>query len=445
MRGIKLITAAAIAIALASCTYAPVKVDGGRIKGVESNNKDVVVYKGVPFAAPPVGELRWQAPAPVIPWKGVKVCDEFKNGAVQFNSVPGDFYWHEYYTEGDAPFSEDCLYLNIWAPKKPGKYPVAVWIHGGAFQGGWSFEKEFDGDEWASRGVILVTIDYRLGPFGYIRHPLIDANCPEAAGNYGTMDQIEALRWVSRNIAGFGGDPQNVTVFGQSAGGLSVMALSVSPLAEGLFQKAIIESGGACSPYCAFFDIKTAEQMTAASEYGMNAIGLNTLEEMYAADADKILSSVIAIRDGLKTPFAYWPSVNENVLPKSFMEAFADGTLADVPYMIGGTKDDMMGLGEGMDVFALGRASQSNKPVYTYKFNRELPGEIAAGAFHSAELWYIFGTLSRSSRPFTEGDYALSSKMIDCWTSFAKTGNPENGWTAWTEENPTTMIFDVDE
>lgn len=445
MRGINLLTTLALALGLASCSNGPVKVDGGRIQGVVSSNKDVIVYKGIPYAAPPVGELRWKAPAPVIPWEGVKVCDTFSNAAIQAGNEPGSFYWHEYYTEGDAPFSEDCLYLNVWAPRKPKNCPVAIWFHGGAFQSGWSFEKEFDGDEWAKRGVILVTVNYRLGPFGYMRHPLVDAECPEAAGNYGTLDQIESIKWVKRNIAALGGDPDNVTIFGQSAGAMSVMNICTSPKAKGLFNKAIIQSGGPCSPYAALFDIMDVEKASAISSMAMSSVGLNNLEEMYAADPSTILSSVDSVRKVTNSPFVFWPSINDAVLPKKFAEALADGSIADVPYIVGGTKDDLLRFGEGFEGFAEIRSKQSSNPVFTYKFNRELPGDIPAGAFHSAELWYVFGTLSRSSRPFVEADYDLCRKMLDCWTSFAKTGDPQNGWNRWSEGEDNTMIFDIDE
>lgn len=441
----RFLLAAVVLSACMSCQKDAVRVEGGLVRGVPTEDESVIVYKSIPYAAAPVGNLRWKAPAPVVPWEGVKVCDTFANAAVQSGSEPGSFYWHEYYTEGDAPFSEDCLYLNVWAPRKAKNCPVAVWFHGGAFQSGWSFEKEFDGDEWAKRGVILVTVDYRLGPFGYMRHPLIDAECPEAAGNCGTLDQIESLRWVKRNIAALGGDPDNVTVFGQSAGAMSVMNICASPLAKGLFSKAIIQSGGACSPYAPMFDVMDVEKASAFGTLAMSSVGLNTLEEMYAADASTILSSVDSVRKALNSPFVFWPSINDAVLPKKFAAALADGTLADVPYMIGGTKDDMMGLGEGFDTFAGIRSKQSSNPVFTYKFNRELPGDIPAGAFHSAELWYVFGTLQRSSRPFVEADYDLGRKMLDCWTSFAKTGDPQNGWNRWSEGEDNTMIFDIDE
>jgi len=442
---IKNICAVALATAALSCSPFTVKVDGGLVQGVKSEDGNSIVFKGVPFAAPPTGELRWQEPSAVVPWEGVRICDSFSNAAIQNGNQEGTFYWHEYYVQGDAPFSEDCLYLNVWAPKKPGKYPVAVWFHGGAFQSGWSFETEFDGQEWANRGVILVTVNYRLGPFGYIRHPLLDANCPQGAGNYGTLDQIESLRWVSRNIKGFGGDPDNVTIFGQSAGALSVMNLCASPLAKGLFHKAIIQSGGACSPYSMFYDIKPEALARQTGLVEMNLAGLNSLEEMYSASPELILSTVDLARKELNSPFINWPSINQSVLPQTFASALESGMIADVPFIIGGTKDDMMGLGEGMETFAKIRAQKSDKPVFIYKFNRELPGDIAAGAFHSAELWYVFGTLSRSSRPFTQQDYALSAEIIDYWTSFAKTGNPGNDWKAWSEENDNINIFDVNE
>ena len=428
----------AAAALLCSCSGGAVKVEGGLVKGVKSEAKGVVVYKGIPYAAPPVGEFRWKAPQPVQPWEGVRVCDEFGPAAFQGGSTPGEFYWHEYYTEGDPEFSEDCLYLNIWAPKKArGKLPVAVWYHGGAFQSGWSFEKEFDGDAWASRGVILVTVEYRLGPFGFLSHPELVAEDPDIAGNYGTLDQIAALEWVRDNIPGFGGDPGNVTIFGQSAGAMAVRNLCSSPLAKGLFHKAIIQSSGFYCQYDSLlFDVRSSETAAQIGAAQMACIGAERLEQMRAASAQEIFSSIDKVRSVAAIPFIDWPCIDGAVLPKTNREAVTDGSFADVPVMIGGCKDDMVDLGLGMDIFAAERKKICDAPVYIYKFDRELPGEIRDGAFHSSELWYVFGTLGRSSRPFTAEDRALSEEMLDCWTSFAKTGSPGGDWKPWSEENP---------
>lgn len=440
----KILLTGAIAV-LAACAPKTVEVEGGLIAGVSSESKGVVVYKGIPYASAPVGDLRWKAPQDVMPWEGIRECDSFGNAAYQSGSTPGEFYWHEYYTEGDPTFSEDCLYLNVWVPKGSRKgLPVAVWFHGGAFQSGWSFEKEFDGDEWAKRGVILVTVEYRLGPFGYLNHPELIAENPGIAGNYGTLDQIKSLEWVRDNISAFGGDPSNVTIFGQSAGAMAVRILCSSPMSKGLFHKAIIQSSGFYSAYDAFlYDVRDDQTAAAIGKMEMDAVGLSTLEQMREASAETLLSSVEAVRPALKVPLINWPCTNGSVVPVTSQTAIAEGSFADVPIMIGGCKDDMIGLGTGMEIFASEHSKISDNPVYIYMFDRELPGEMPAKAFHSAELWYTFGTLGRSSRPFTKEDYLLSSRMLDCWTDFAKYGNPGEGWEAWTPENDNVIHFDI--
>ena len=240
---------AAFALAfLAGCSpaEAPVlNVEGGQIQGVASSVKGVYIYKGVPFAAPPVGDLRWKEPQPVVPWEGVRQADTFGPGAWQAphdssNPWTSEFYWE------DPEFSEDCLYLNVWTPapgKAGAKLPVAMWIHGGAYTGGWGYEPEFDGKVWAQKGVVLVTINYRLGIFGFLNHPLLAEESPHGvSGNYGILDQIAALKWIHENIAAFGGDPENITILGQSAGAGSVKTLVTSPLTGDLIKKAIIQS-----------------------------------------------------------------------------------------------------------------------------------------------------------------------------------------------------------
>ena len=246
---------AALASALAcsqSDSYT-VKVDGGSIKGVPSQAEGVAVFKGIPYAAPPVGELRWKKPQPVVAWKGVRDCSEFGNISIQLGHDEGSFYWKEFYYMGFPTQSEDCLYLNIYAPAlsvndRSAKLPVAMWVHGGAFHNGYSNEITMDGDAWAERGVILVTINYRLGLMGFLNHPELTQEGGGTSGGYGMYDQIAALQWVYDNITRFGGDPENITVFGQSAGAMSVKNLVTSPLSKNMIAKAIIQSGGGLNP-----------------------------------------------------------------------------------------------------------------------------------------------------------------------------------------------------
>ena len=201
-----------------------VKVEGGQIQGIPSASSGITVFRGIPYAAPPVGELRWKRPQPVVKWKGVRKADTFSNICWQPGNAVGTFYGNEFYWKENTVQSEDCLYLNVWTPtdvvgRQDKKLPVAFWVHGGAYFNGYGHEITMDGDAWAERGVILVTINYRLGIFGFLAHPELSAETSDGtSGNYGTYDQVAALRWVHENIMQFGGDPDNITVLGQSAG-----------------------------------------------------------------------------------------------------------------------------------------------------------------------------------------------------------------------------------
>ncbi|MBR4687268.1 MAG: carboxylesterase family protein, partial [Bacteroidales bacterium] len=218
----KILTLAALALLLAACKTAEkpspiLTIEGGQVQGVATDIAGVTAYKGIPYAAPPIGDLRWKAPQPVVPWDGVKVADRFGHPGFQAVHYPGGYTLEWGYGE-EAPFSEDCLYLNVWttAPgKTDAKLPVAYWIHGGGYREGWGSEPEFDGEEFAAHGVVLVSINYRLGVFGFLAHPELAAESPNGvSGNYGVLDMIQGLKWVKENIAQFGGDPDNVMIFG---------------------------------------------------------------------------------------------------------------------------------------------------------------------------------------------------------------------------------------
>ena len=435
---------AAALVALASCSEKnPVlSVAGGQIQGVLTDSSQVMVYKGIPYAAAPVGALRWQAPQPVTPWEGVKVCDTFGPIAWQPGNAPGTFYGDEFYWEGTPEQSEDCLYLNVWAPAgsvgKPGaKLPVAMWIHGGAYMNGYGYEVTMDGDAWARRGVILVTINYRLGTLGFLSHPALTAEQGQS-GNYGTMDQIAAMQWIHDNIAQFGGDPANITILGQSAGAMSVKTLLISPLSRNPVAGAIIQSGGGIGLKGLSPD-NAIPQSTydALGKDVMDNAGLTSLEAMRTAPAEEVY----------KISGWFSPHNDGKVLLEDFDHALYDGSMAPVPVMIGYNKDDMgMLAGESVDRFCAVRDSLGF-PVYEYEFLRELPSDEAhpasnAGAFHSAELWFMFGTLKNSWRPFTAADYALSARMLDAWTSFCKTKNP--GWDAYKHDKPFKKAFDIE-
>ena len=441
-----------LAAALLSCRNNVVSVSGGKLQGVPSQKEGVVVFKGIPYAAAPTGELRWKEPQPVEPWSGVKACDTFGPICWQPGNAPGTFYGDEFYWEGTPEQSEDCLYLNVWAPastiNKPGaRLPVAMWIHGGAFINGYGYEVTMDGDEWASRGVILVTINYRLGALGFLSHPELTAEQGQS-GNYGIMDQAAAIQWIKDNIGGFGGDPSNITILGQSAGAMSVKNLLISPLSKGLISKAIIQSGGGLAT--GMLSPVPGIPQSAYDQQGSEIMafsGLTNLEELRAASASDVNSATGKYSDAGNGWTILSPHVDGKVLTESFDEAVFDGSMAQIPVMIGYNKDDMGILaGESVDRFCAVRDSLGC-PVFEYEFLRELPTDeahpaSAAGAFHSAELWYMFGTLGRSWRPFVDADYALSSRMLDAWTSFCRTGNP--GWPAYKHDEPFKQLFDIE-
>lgn len=436
-----------------AATNPTLKIDGGLVQGVETSIPGVIAYKGIPYAAPPVGAFRWKAPQPVVPWEGVKIADTYGAPCVQPKHQPHEPYTSEFFFNGDPEYSEDCLYLNVFT-KYPGqtdkKLPVAMWIHGGGYVAGWGWEPEMDGKEWANKDVVLVTFNYRLGIFGFLTHPLLIAENPKGVcGNYGTLDQIACLEWIHRNIAQFGGDPDNITIFGQSAGAGSVKTLVSSPLTKNLIKKAVIQSGGGVSentqPAAPIADV------AAPAKAVFDWAGFDTLEKMRNAPTDVIytLASKYTEATGERVRLTSSPVVDGYVNIESFDSAALNGRIKDVPYMIGGTLDDMGAAtaNVGFDRFCDLRQA-AGKPAYAYQFVRDLPDNAQGthalkGAFHSSELWYTFKSMDNSDRPFTKGDYALAEKMLTCWTNFVKTGNPGEGWTPNTSSNRKYMLFDV--
>ena len=429
-----------------------IRIESGLVKGLNTETPGVTVFKGIPYAAPPVGELRWKAPQPVKPWNNLRVCDTWGHPAWQAPHTSGG-YTPEFFFDGDPEFSEDCLCLNVWTPaagKRDAKLPVTLWIHGGAYVAGWGFEPEMDGEEWAKHGGVLVTFNYRLGVLGFLAHPDLSAESPDkVSGNYGMLDQIAALKWVKDNIAAFGGDPDRITVMGQSAGAMSVQTLVTSPLSKDLVAGAIIQSGGGITER----QILGGTPMSAAEESGkslMEWAGCRTVEQMRAVPAEDLVTLVSRYRADTKdTPVGVTSPVTDGyALSETFSEAALGGRIADVPYMIGCTLDDPATLASGIDLFCIER-QKAGGTAYAYRFDRRLPTDgrpnVLKGAFHSSELWYTFKTLRYCWRPFIEGDYDLAEQMVTCWTNFAACGDP-NGpdggqWTPFTEENPLFMVF----
>ena len=429
----------------------------GKIEGIVCG--EYMEYRGIPYAKPPVGAFRWKAPQPPEPFNGVYQATEFKNSSMQDTSFSPPPYDKDFYSDPtyERPVSEDSLYLNIWTPKNAGNCPVAIWIHGGGFLNGNCSEKEFDGAAYCKRGVILVSIQYRLNLFGFLAHPWLTEESG-TSGNYGILDQIAALNWVHENIGAFGGDPENITVFGQSAGAMSTQTLISSPLTGNMIKKAILQSGGSYGKGL-HRDISLEEQENYGKVFS-EILGVNSLGEMRAKSADELMAAFGPFMDKV-VPMAHGlfltPTIDGKVLTKGYYELMDQGEIKDIPYMLGCTKNDIMvapnaklpeenPLYAGSIAFSHKLEDLGRKPAYVYYFTRDLPGDDF-GAWHSSELWYMMGTLSRCWRPWTDGDIALSEKMLDYWTNFMKTGDP-NGcglprWAPCSEENSFVIELNV--
>lgn len=455
MKKFSLLILVCLLLVLVSCTGKDsnpiLSIEGGKVIGVETATKGIVAYKGIPFAAPPVGDLRWKEPQPVAPWEGVKTADTYGAAAMQITWDPESFYGKEWRASGSVPFNEDCLYLNVWTPaagETDKKLPVAMWIHGGGYREGFAFEPEMDGGEdWASRGVILVTVTYRLGVIGFFSHPLLSEESPnKVSGNYGLLDQAAALKWIENNITQFGGDPNNITIFGQSAGAGSIQSLCASPLTKNLISRAISMSGGGLGKYRPGMTLDTAQ---ISNKEMMDYFKKTTLEEMRALTFDDFMQMSKDYADATGKRMFWGPVIDNYMLEGTFSDETIASKIADIPYMFGYTSNDLMDMTTAIGDFCALRSEKSQKPAYAYLFDRQLPGD-SSGAFHSADLWYVFHSMKHSWRPFNEGDKELSNKIVDYWTNFAKTGNPNgddiNGiWTPYTTANPKFMILDVKE
>jgi para-nitrobenzyl esterase len=488
-----IIASALAALGQASSTNDTVKVDGGVIVGTVADG--VRSFKGIPFAAPPIGELRWKPPQPVAPWQGVRQCDTFGPECPQAPYPAGSMYYSPPQKQ-----SEDCLYLNIWtAAKTNEKLPVMVWIHGGALTRGSGANRTYNGAALARKGVVLVTINYRLGPLGYLAHPELSAESPQgSSGNYGVLDQIAALKWVQKNIAGFGGDAKNVTIFGESAGSWSVNALVATPLAKGLFHRAIGQSGGSFGPMSYLKEDRG--RLTAAEKVGAafaKAAGADTLKALRSLPAEKIIDFFNNDTEGKK--FRTSPNVDGWVLPDEIRNIFAQGKQNDVPVIVGSNANEMSTLtvpatvpktlveyrkrieplyGEATRDFDALYAVKSDEDVaaaylgslrdvtftlpmrtwarmtatgrskaYLYFFSHVPPNANSKylGAYHAAEIAYVFNNLNPQNTMLGELDRKLAEKMSTYWVNFAKTGDP-NGkglpkWTPYNEKDETYMDF----
>lgn len=432
-------------------TLTTVSSNYGTINGIQKDGYSV--FRGIPFAKVPTGALRFAPPQKPESFKEAYDAFTFRSIPMQHFTDPDGLYQKEFYDNPDFhfPISEDCLYLNIWTPAHTAseKLPVAVWIHGGGFEHGFSTELEFDGEAYAKKGVILATISYRVNVFGF----LYDQKQEEElgfSGNQGLLDQIAALEWISENIAAFGGNPDNITIMGQSAGAMSSHVLTFSPLAAPMIHQAILQSGsiaGFPSPM-----VFTKAQAQAVTDKFYELCGVSSIEELRRLPAEDLLDK----SDELMTLYPslpFRPVVDGHVLPDTPDVLTKEGGMAHIPYLMGVTKDDLF-IPEGAShreggffTAAVSFANACRKqdlPVYLYEFCHDLPGS-SDGAFHSSELWYTFGTLDRCWRPMTDADHALAEKMVTCWTDFMKHGNPNstgtNDWKSWTEEHPYVKTF----
>lgn len=432
-----------------------VKTKYGIIQGVVENG--YTIFKGIPYAKPPIGELRFKPPQEPESWNGVFYADTFPPACMQTPPPEDDFYYKEFNTP--VNFNEDSLYLNVWTPAKSAAdmLPVAVWLYGGALLSGYCAEKEFDGAEYAKRGVILVTVNYRLGLFGFMCHPWLAEENNGHCGNYGVLDQLAALKWVEENIKIFGGDPDNITLFGQSSGSLTSQTLMLSPLSKGLFNKCILQSGaGYDNGFC---KNRKKEEYYDIGEKAVELSGVKSLAELRKVPADRLLeisNELIGYACSLDKGLGYEPVIDNYLLVGDSEHNLKVGNFPDIPIILGSTANDICTpegktipmeesrLHNGCINWCKHQIELGYTPSYVYYFDHKLPGDDS-GAFHSSELWYMFGTLDRCWRPFTDNDRRLSEKMLDYWCNFIKTGNPNGDgleeWTAWDIENKSVMLF----
>ena len=454
-----------------------IHTQNGMVEGMASADGKVRVFEGIPFAAPPVGNLRWQPPQPPVSWEGVRKATSFGARCMQA-PIYSDMIFR------DPGPSEDCLYLNVWTPadSASAKLPVMVWIYGGGFQAGASSEPRQDGSKLAEKGVVVVSMNYRLGIFGFFAHPELAKESPHhASGNYGLLDQAAAIAWVHNNIAAFGGDPGKVTIFGESAGSISVSAQMASPLSKNLIKRAIGESGAVFMLTNQVTPLEQGEQQGAKFAA---ALGATSLEALRATPATKLLDEIQQQR----ATFRFWPIVDGYFFPEAPKAIYEAGKQAHVPLLAGWNTDEQPAaaffgkepktiesyrarmktlygehademlrlypaendaqLKESAGALASDRfiaystwkwveeqMHTGDSAVYNYHFEQAPPqpeGKPSRGAYHSADIEYVFETLDSKNLPWTDADRKLSDIMSSYWTNFAKNGDPNgSGLPEW--------------
>lgn len=485
MKNIIFLLIAALALSISACSQlepGQVKVEGGIIQGMDAD--DLTIFKGVPFAAPPVGDLRWKAPQAVEKWQGVKQTTEYAPSPMQGGNPP-------------SGKSEDCLYLNIWTPAKSAneKLPVLVWIYGGGFSFGSTAEAVHNGEHLARKGVVLVSIAYRVGQLGFLAHPELSAENPQGvSGNYGILDQIAGLKWIQNNIAAFGGDPGKVTIFGESAGGISVSMLCASPLAEGLFHGAISQSGGSFGPTRpTTYPGENMKTLQLAEKDGLaytERAGAASIAELRKMDAND-LPMGMGMGGG-------WPIVDGYVIPDDQFKLYEAGKYNDVPVLIGYNSDEGLSFRAGrtpqeyiesverrfgpfaealIEAYPAGentvprsarnlmrdaafgwhtwswarlQSETGKSKVFLYYFDQHperVEGSPQAdhGTPHGVDVPYVFMHIDPANPDTSPSDLEISEIMGTYWTNFAKYGHP-NGegvpeWPAFSNANPVVMYL----
>ena len=402
----------------------------GPITGCGCQWPGVAAYKGIRYAT----AGRWEYPTPVTRWEGTYQATAYGAACYQPRSfydeaqVPEKaFYYNEFRRGEHYDYSEDCLFLNIWTPADAGpdsKLPVLFYIHGGGFTGGCGHEKHFDGPAWPTKGVVAVTVNYRLGPLGFACLPELSAEAGHT-GNYGLYDQLCALQWVHDNIAAFGGDPDRVTLMGQSAGAMSVQQLCLSPLTRGLAAGAVMSSGGGVGEE---FAATPAPDHYAFWQAVMRRAGCADLAEFRALAPQALFAAWQQEKaaDGGRMRTA--PVIDGRLIPREGMAAARRGDQLPIPYLMGSTSEDIVPpivhrMAKG---WCRLQADQGRPAAYAWFFDRRLPGD-GNGAWHSSDLWYWFGTLDHCWRPMTAKDRLLSEQMVQYLTNFARTGDPNGG------------------
>ena len=412
-------------------------VENGDLRGMPGTDPRVTAYRGIPFAAPPTGENRWRAPQPCPDWEGV--LDAYTYGPISYQETPGlgtDVYCREWHVDPEIPMSEDSLYLNVWTPAKTAdeKLPVLFWIYGGGFQWGYTAEMEFDGERLARRGIVVVTVAYRLGVFGFLCHPEITKGSPDAPANFGLLDQQAALRWVHRNIAAFGGDPERITIAGQSAGGGSVLQQLTCEENADLISGAAIISGMIRNPNEKqdIFKPLTLEQAEKKGEEFFAFLGVKSLAEARAIDSAALLDAY----DRYVADHSRVFPVTDGIFSKGdALDRLIAGKCAKVPVMAGYTKDEFVYGGVNIVQQTVHNTLKSalekdpSRRFYCYCFGPDIPGWDDPGCFHSVDLWFFFETLGKCWRPFAGRHFELARTMADEFADFVKTGSPNGkGW-----------------